>query len=399
MSYSPPAISAAGLSVPSFNDIQTAMLNVYQTIWGATTYLGNDSADYQWVTALALKLTDNCGLCQLAYNSRSPLTATGSALDSLGAYSGIARLSSSASTVVLTLTGAAGTEIDDALIQDQNGILWQLPQVVFIGAGGTVNVSATCTQSGPVSAAANTIKIPVGGFTAGWTGVTNANPAVVGTPTESDSAYRARLSISASLPSITRLEATQAGLEQVTGVTRVNVLENQLSVTDSFGNQGHSLTCVVEGGTDLAIATAIFINRGIGPNTQGATVPTMTIINVTDPNSGNVTAIGFVRPVSVPIFVSLSVHGLTLAFTTSTQAAIRQVLTDYLNALKIGELITLSALYSVAMSINQNINVPIFSIRALTLGTVTHPTGVTDIPVLFFQVAQGILANVVLTVV
>ncbi|HEY1645875.1 MAG TPA: baseplate J/gp47 family protein, partial [Candidatus Saccharimonadales bacterium] len=150
MSYSPPAITAAGLSVPSFSDIQSAMLFAYQTIWGATTYLGNDSADYQWVSALALKLSDNASLCQLAYNSRSPLTAIGSALDSLGVLTGgVSRKSSTPSTVVLTLVGTAGQEVDNAVIQDVNGILWTLPAVVFIGSGGTVNVSAVCQQSGP----------------------------------------------------------------------------------------------------------------------------------------------------------------------------------------------------------------------------------------------------------
>ena len=83
MAYSPPVITSAGLSVPSFNDIQQSLLQSYQTIYGATVYLGNDAADYQWISSLALKLSDNCGLCQLAYNARSPLTAVGADLDSI----------------------------------------------------------------------------------------------------------------------------------------------------------------------------------------------------------------------------------------------------------------------------------------------------------------------------
>lgn len=399
MPYSPPVVTAAGLTIPSFNDIQQALLNLYQTIYGATTYLGNDSADYQWVSGVALKLSDNCGLCQLSYNQRSPLTAIGSGLDSIVKMNGIARLSPSFSSVILVLTGTPFTPVLNAVIADVNGILWSLPASVVIGSGGTVGAVATCQQSGAISAGSNTVKFPVGGFTAGWTGVTNPSAALVGTVPEADSQLRARQSISVALPSETRLAGTQAEIEAVPGVTRTNVLENQTSVTDAFGNESHSMTAVVEGGTDIAIATAIFTNRGIGCNTQAATVPTMTIIPVTDPNSGNVTNIGFVRPVYVPIYVSLSVHGLTSGFTTATQAAIIQALVDYLNDLEIGEEITQSALYGAALAVMPNLLQPLFSIRAMTLGTAPSPVGTVDISLLFFEVAQGILANVILTVV
>jgi hypothetical protein len=165
------------------------------------------------------------------------------------------------------------------------------------------------------------------------------------------------------------LAGTTAEVNAVSGVTRTNILENQTGTTDSFGNLGHSLTCVVEGGTDLAVATAIFTNRGIGPNTQGATVPTMTIVPVTDPNSGNITDIGFVRPTYVDVFIGIAIHGLTAAYTTATQAAIVAALVAYLNSLSIGEEVTQSALYFAAGAVNASQTQPTFSIRELTLGT------------------------------
>jgi uncharacterized phage protein gp47/JayE len=399
MPYSPPVISAAGLTVPSFSDIQSALLSAYQSAYGSTVYLGNDAADYQWISAVALKLSDNCNLCVLAYNARSPLTAIGADLDSVIKLNGLARLSASFSTANLLLTGTPSQVVTGAVIQDVNGILWSLPPSVIIGGSGTVSSTAICQQGGPISAAANTIKTPVGGFTAGWTGVTNPFPAAVGTPIEADSNVRARQSISVALPSSTRLAGTQAEILAVSGVTLVNILENQTSVTDSYGNEGHSLTCVVLGGTDLAVATAIFVNRGIGCNTQGATVPSMTLVPITDPNTGNITTIGFVRPVFVPIYVSLSVHGLTSAFTTATQAAIVTALVNYLNSLEIGEEVTQSALYGAALSVIPNLSQPIFSIRALTLGLSAAPTGTIDLALEFFQVSSGTSGNIVLTVV
>ncbi len=399
MAYFAPTITAAGLSVPVFSDIQGALLDAYQAIYGSTTYLGNDSSDFQWISAVALKLNDNMGLCQLAYNARSPLTAIGADLDSVVKLNGIARLSPSSSTAVLVLTGSPNTPVNNGVISDSNGILWSIPATVTIGPSGTVSVTAVCQQTGAVSAAQNTIITPVGGFTAGWTGVTNPNPAVVGSPAEADSQLRARQSVSVALPSETRLAGTQAGIEAVSGVTRTNVLENQTSITDSFGNESHSLTCVVEGGVDLAVATAIFTNRGIGCNTLGATATTMTEVPVTDPNSGNVTTIGFIRPTYVPIYINLSVHGLTSAFNSTVQAAIVTALVNYLNSLEIGETVSYSALIATAMSVNPNLSQPIFSVTAMTTGISPSPTGNTDIALQFFKVAQGISGNINLTVV
>jgi uncharacterized phage protein gp47/JayE len=387
------------LSIPAYSDIQSALLSAYTSIYGSTVYLGNDSADYQWVSAVAIKLNDNMNLCQLAYNARSPQTAIGSDLDSIVKLNGLTRLASSSSTASILLSGVAGTVINNAVLQDTNGVLWNLPSGVTIGGGGSVYATATCQQIGPVSAAPNTINNPVGGFTSGWTSATNPTSAVVGTSVEADSALRARQAYSVALPSSTRLAGTSAEVKAVEGVTLTNILENQTSVTDSYGNEGHSLTCVVMGGTDTDVATAIFNNRGIGCNTQGATVPTMTIVPITDPNSGAVTNIGFVRPVAVPIYVSLSVHGLTAAFTTATQLSIRTAIVNYLNSLQIGEEVTQSAMYGAALSVMPNLALPIFSIRAMTIGTSPSPTGTTDITLLFFQVSSGTLADVVLTVV
>jgi uncharacterized phage protein gp47/JayE len=399
MAYSPPQITAAGLSIPSFSDYQDAINNIFLTIYGETNYLGNDASDYQWNTALALKLSDNCSLCQLAYNSRSPVTAVGSALDGVVESNGITRLEASPSTVVLTLVGSVGTIILDGVIADVNGILWDLPSSVEIGAEGTVSVIAVCSQTGPISAAANTVNNPIGGFTSGFTGVTNQYPAVIGNPTETDSQLRARQVVSVALPSSTRLAGTIAEVKAVTGVTRTNIIENQTSVTDSLGNESHSLTCVVEGGVDLDVATAIFDNRGIGCNTQGATATAMTLVPVTDPNSGNITTIGFIRPTYINVYVSLSIHGLNAAYTTATQAAIISSLVTYLNSLQIGEEVTQSALYGIALMAIPNLSAPTFSIRALTLGTSASPTGTSDLSMAFYQVALTQSSHIIITAV
>jgi uncharacterized phage protein gp47/JayE len=392
MAYAPPSIGSQGLTIPAYSDILNNLLTQYQAIYGQSVYLGVDSADYQWISVVTRMIADLMQGVQLAYNARSPVTAVGSDLDSIVKLSGIARKAASSSTAVLTLSGTPNAVIANGVAKDVNGLLWDLPALVTLGAGGTVMATATCETSGNVTAQIGQISL-IATPAAGWTGVTNAAAAVAGLPVETDSQLRARQAISVALPSHTLLAGTQAAIAATTGVTRYNILENPTGSTDSFGNPAHSITCVVEGGTNAAVAQAIYNNRGIGCLTNGTTA-----VTVTDAFTGTTMSISFDRPTYVPIYVSLSVHGLT-GYTSATTTAIQTAIVNYLNSLQIGQSVVLSELYGAALSVRPNPDQPMFSIRALTLGTAASPTGTADLALTFGQVAQGVTANVVLTLV
>jgi len=401
MAYVAPSVGPAGLTIPSYQDILADNLAGFQNIYGSNQYVGPDSEIYQFISILSLKMADICQGLQLAYNQANPLTAIGVGLDRLVKLNGIARLPFTYSTAVLTITGVVGTIIVNGVAQDTNGNQWALPASVTIPIGGSIAATATCNAPGNIVAEPGQISIiasPVGG----WKGVTNAAASISGNPIESDSELRARQSISVALPSKTMLAGTVAAIAALTGVTRYNVLENPTGSTDSYGNPAHSVTAVVEGGTQLDIATAIYDNRGIGCLTNGlisgASTPETVTVLVTDPDTGYQMNISYLTPVYVPIYVSASIHGLA-GYTSATLTAIQTALVNYLNSLQIGEMVTLSALYAAAMSVMTNFSNPEFSIRALTFGESASPVGTTDIVLTFNQVASGITANVILTVV
>jgi hypothetical protein len=145
---------------------------------------------------------------------------------------------------------------------------------------------------------------------------------------------------------------------------------------------------VVEGGASVAVATAIYNNRGIGVLTNGTVT-----VDVTDPNSGVVTAISFNLPAYVPVYVIVNAHLLN-GGTASTIAAIQTALVAYLNSLQIGELVSYGALIAVAMGVNANLSNPVVSVHSLFFGTAPAPAATTDIPIFFNQVSQGLVANV-----
>ena len=390
--YAAPSIGPSGLTIPGYEDILSDNLQGFLNLFGQNQYVGRDSAIFQLLSILSLKQSDTMEAAQLAYNQRSPLTAVGAGLDGIVKLNGIARAAYTYSTALETITGTLGTVIANGFVQDVNGNQWALPGLVTIPGGGSIAVTVTCTTPGNVVAEPGEIAViatPVGG----WLTATNASASTPGLPVESDSKLRARQAISVALPSRTMLAGTVAEIAAIPGVTRYNVLENPTGSTDTYGNPAHSVTAVVEGGTNLAVATAIYDNRGIGCLTNGkvsgsSTAQTVTV-NVTDPNTGYVMAISFLTPLYVPIYVSLSVHKLAGA-TSATLAAIVTAVVNYLNSLQIGESVTLSALYAAAMAVTPNLSQPLFAIEALTLDTSPTPTGTTDIAIAFQEVAQGI---------
>jgi len=363
MAYVPPSITDAGLVIPSYSDILAALISHYQGIYGATVWLAPDVPDYQDLAIRSLVSADTNSAMQQVYLGFSLASAVGPQLDLLGVLIGTPRKVGTYSTVLLTITGNAGAVITSGQALDVIGNYWLLPQTVTIPSGGSITVSATAQNIGAVTAQPNTITI-IATPTAGWTGVNNAAAATAGNPIEADSAYRARLMISQSLPSLSLPAGTAAGIAAVSGVTRSQVYENPTNATDSNGLPAHSIECVVEGGAPADIAQAIYNNRGIGCYTNGSTT-----VTVTDPNNGN-----FAMPIRfdiltyLQIFVSVSVHPISSAFNTSMLTAVQTAVINYLNGLGIGQPVVYGELFDAALTARPDPENPAFTVNAITYG-------------------------------
>lgn len=388
MTYSAPTIDEQGLHIPTYSDILADLILSAKTIFGQDIYLGIDSQDYQWISVVADKINDSFQLLELVYNSRGPATSVGSALDGIVKINGLSRFSASYSTCVVTLTGSAGAVITNGIGQDISGYLWNLPDSVVIGTSGTVDVAATCGTVGAIQANAgdiNSIFTP----TYGWTSISNASAAIRGTEIESDSQLRSRQSISMSKPSRTVLEGTKGAILAVEGVTRSIVYENQTNATDSNGHPAHSITAVVEGGSDLDVAQAIFNKKGPGCYTNGTT-----LVNITD-QYGQVLATRFYRPFYVDVDVVANVKQLS-EYTTDTTAAIKSAIVSALNKLTIGDDLAISSLWSGslgAMSLK-----PVYSVTSITFAKHGLTLGVTDLVTLFNEVVRGNLSYITVNV-
>lgn len=386
MAYFPPYIDESGLHIPTYTDILEDLIAREKAIFGSDIYLGNDSMDYQYLSVIALKLSDTLQAVQLAYNNRSPVTAIGSGLDALVKINGLRRKTPSYSTCSVTLSGTAGTVITAGVVVDVSGNRWELPASVIIEYNGTVTVTAKCQTIGAVAALPGTIT-KISTPTKGWLSVTNNAAAVQGQPVETDAQLRTRQAISTDLPSQTLLSGTTAGIASVSGVTRYKVYENDTNITDAKGLPPHSITCVVEGGVDNDIASEIYARKGIGCYTNGTT--TVTIKDLYNRDN----TIRFYRPTYVPIYVGVSIAKKS-GYTNDMTAKIQQAITNYLNSLSIGETLVFSVLNAVVMTVQPSLSNPVFAVTALTAGKTANPTGTADIAIGFNEVSQGVLANV-----
>ncbi|MDC3554171.1 baseplate J/gp47 family protein, partial [Escherichia coli] len=333
-------VTAEGISAPDYQTILDTLTSYFQQIYGSDAYLEPDSKDGQMVALVALAVHDANNTAISVYNCFSPATGYGAALTSNVKINGIARRGATNSTVDLLLTGTAGTSITNGTVKDTNNVIWRLPASVTIGVGGTVTVTATCSNSGAVAALAGTITT-INTPTRGWVSVTNPASATVGSPAETDAELRIRQGQSVALPSITPFEGVDGAIANVNGVTRHKLYENDTGATDSNGLPPHSISAIVDGGDVTEIAQTIRGNKGQGTATYGTT-------SVTVPDTyGNPHVISFSRSTDVPIFVAITLKVFT-GYTSQIGEQIKQAVADYINGLTIGDDVLLSRIYSPA---------------------------------------------------
>ncbi|MDU2342828.1 MAG: baseplate J/gp47 family protein [Enterobacter asburiae] len=379
------------MSAPDYQTILDTLTSYFQQIYGSDAYLEPDSKDGQMVALVALAIHDANNTAISVYNCFSPATGYGAALTSNVKINGIARRGATNSTVDLILTGTAGTSITNGTVKDTNNVIWRLPASVTIGVGGTVTVTATCSNSGAVAALAGTITT-INTPTRGWASVTNPAAATVGAPAETDAELRIRQGQSVALPSLTPFEGVDGAIANVAGVTRHKLYENDTGTTDSNGLPPHSISAIVDGGDVTEIAQTIRGNKGQGTATYGTT-------SVTVPDTyGNPHVISFSRSTDVPIFGHITLKAFT-GYTSQIGVQIQQAVADYINGLTIGDDVLLSRIYSPAnLGVVSGGNARYYDIQELLIGKSAGSVAAANIIIAYNESASCKPENIVLTV-
>ena len=393
MSYFIPFINETGIHVNTYEDILADLIDQVKNIYGQDLYLDNDGLDYQFLSIQARQKYDTEQLAVYVYNSRSLATATGVALDSIVKINGLQRQTPSYSTCQVVITGVYGTVISNGIVTDISGYKWDLPAIITIPIAGSIAITVECETLGAISALPGDITI-ISTPTQGWISVNNLVAAVEGTPVESDSELRLRQTLSVALPSQTLLEGVGGGIASVSGVLRHKEYENDTNAPDTNGFPEHSITCVVEGGTDANIAEQIYLRKGIGCYTNGDVA-----VDYTD-NYNNITTIRFYRPSYITIIVEIDITQLT-GYTVDMITSIKEALVDFINNYDIGNDVIWSSFWYEIQSIITDMKNPPFKITAINISTGGSPLGspgTVDIDISALEVAYAELTDITVNV-
>lgn len=205
--------------------------------------------------------------------------------------------------------------------------------VLLNGAGtGTGVFESTSEENFSVAPGQlNTIGTPV----TGWDAITNPNQSTPAVPEESDAQARRRRMQTMALQTISTREAIISRIMNIESVRSMNFLENTASSTQTISGvsmSAHSIWACVEGGTNEEIADALYRTKTVGAqyNNSGGTITT---VNVTDPWSGQITAVRFSRPTEINVLVRVTVSPIAL----DVQTLIPMFVMNYVNGLLEGD--------------------------------------------------------------
>lgn len=224
---------------------------------------------------------------------------------------------------------------------------------VFVGSTLTISVVASpynflCDTAGAINPAIGTITQIVTTY-AGWNSVENDAPAAVGRDAETDNALRSRWSRSMYNRASAMVEAVQAAVYDVDGVTFSLVYENTGDTTDAAGRPPHSIEVVVDGGNDDAIAKAIWKTRAAGITTYGAQSGS------TYDSQGVLRTEHFSRPTQIPVYLSVVVtENPEKALSSAALVLIKQAVVAKGNSIGIGTDVILQSFFYPIMTAASN---------------------------------------------
>lgn len=382
-------VTPTGFVRKTLAEIMTSLETGWRDIFGSNTDLSPSTPDAQILGLFAGALDEAWQAAAAAYSSFRPSQAVGQALSDIVQFNGIARLEGTKSRVftVIQTTGIVLVTTSSRFASDAGDLFAPMADAALIN-GSSLQLEAV--EVGPISVGAlelTTIVTPL----ANLVSISNAaQNHVTGTSQESDAELRARQILSTETAATNILESLYSALYSVSGVTAVRIYVNATAGTVD-GRPSNSYEIVVIGGTNLAVAQAIWAHHPAGIELFGAT--SQVIVD----SQGNNQTIEFTRPTAVPIYITVTVAP-TSAYPDTGDDDIKQAIVDYANGILvpgegfgIGDDVLVSRLYSAINS------VPGHHATAFLCDDVDPPVAATNIVIDETEIASFLVANIDVT--
>ena len=350
-------ITDSGIANTNRDAIFQSLMQTFKNIYGGNVYIEKGTIDYNMISLLADLFSDMGNVAVSSANGLNLTSAVGTQLDNLASvyYGTLLRRKATSSTVVLVITGVANTTIVNGQVRDNFGGIWNLPETVTIGEGGSVNVLATYSQTGSYYIDANqiggisSIATPV----AGWVNVSQPNECNVGSNVETDAEFRVRIAQRSKGSAVGTLGSLTATLQAIEGITGVVIYENDTDSSDSSSVSGltmpaHSISPVVALSPDLItdnnflkqVANAIYNNKSSGVATNGTTTIGLTSMDNSIIPSGQSASIEFTIANTNAITINVVLNKIVataLDLSADTKTALYKAIQTQIDSYRIGD--------------------------------------------------------------
>lgn len=220
-------ITAGGVDVADYDQIQAALIKRYKEVYGEDINLANTTADGIFINDLSLIINNILRSFEILYSNLNVETANGTYLDTLCKLSNVSRLQSTASTAELQITTTVNNTLSKGTIFiDTTGNEWTYNgETILIDANASqaTTITVTCNELGPIVAPAGSITQTLEASTFK---VVQEKAANVGRNDETDAHLRARRAQSTGATGTTVLESLAGALLTLDGVDDVQIINN-----------------------------------------------------------------------------------------------------------------------------------------------------------------------------
>jgi Uncharacterized homolog of phage Mu protein gp47 len=220
-------------------------------------------------------------------NQVDPAYASGRMQDAIGRIYFLSRQGATPTVVTARCYGATGVTITvGALAKATDGTIYQALTSATIPVAGYVDVQFGALTPGPIACPAGSLNM-IYRTIPGWDSVENLTDGTPGQEQENTADFEERRALSVAGNAVGILPAVRGAVLGVPGVVDAYVTENNTGSDVVVGSQtvlAHSIYVAVEGGTDEAVALAIW-----GKKPPGCAYSGSTTVTVEDDNSGYVT--------------------------------------------------------------------------------------------------------------
>lgn len=277
----PVQFTPAGLLVPQESEVLAGVQSDFNDAFGGGLNPALETPQGQLISSTAAIVADANAVFAEFVNQVNPDTASGFMQDAIARIYFLDRQPGAPTVVQCEIVGATGTVIPlGAQAADTSGNLYTCTQAGVIPPGGSITLTFANVQDGPIACPSNTLTVIYRAIP-GWDTINNPTAGTLGANVESQAAFAYRRAQSVAVNARGSLPSIYSAVFEVDDVLDVYTTENTTNAVVNVGSTNyplapHSLYVAAVGGTNDAVAKAIWTKKDVGCDYNGNTTVVVT---------------------------------------------------------------------------------------------------------------------------